>query len=391
MNQIIHKSNSVLTILSVILIVLMTRYMSYAMYNMWMFYDDNLSAQMSSRTLSICLIFLMLGICIYGKKYLGLTPVGRSVLSFFIYISIIAFFYLLFYNSSITTITTRVGLLMLPIFSFFSFYILSKSKVDKRILNILFAFFFISVVVDYFNQLYSNILLLDRNINVVYYIVIAFPIILFLNKKPISIVSFLIVSYAVLLSGKRGGVVALALGLIAYILFAQKKTKYLFYIAATTLMVVFAFNNIQISNRTLNRFDTADITSGRSNIYKDVFENYIESNVLALIVGNGYDAVAKTTSEGMTAHNDFLEILYDYGLIGLILFISLHVAFIKKILRMHKAGNDYLSVAIFLYSIFAVFSMVSHVVIYPYCFVLTAILGYLDGINSQQNNTVFIK
>ena len=84
-------------------------------------------------------------------------------------------------------------------------------------------------------------------------------------------------------------------------------------------------------------------------------ENVMSSNYLQLIFGHGYKSVLKLT--GGHAHNDFLEVLYDYGIIALALYLMFYISFFIEGLKMYKKNYIYarefmcsFAVAIFLAS-----------------------------------------
>ena len=70
--------------------------------------------------------------------------------------------------------------------------------------------------------------------------------------------------------------------------------------------------------------------NGRAEIMSKVLYllNY-ESNTSSIIFGHGVNAISRTI--GIGGHNDFLEVLYCYGIIGLVLFITFLIYLIKEI------------------------------------------------------------
>ena len=69
-----------------------------------------------------------------------------------------------------------------------------------------------------------------------------------------------------------------------------------------------------------NRFEAMneDEGNGRLDIYSDVFVQYLDSDLFSQLFGHGYNMVS-VVLKGPSAHNDFLEVLYDYGIIGFII------------------------------------------------------------------------
>ena len=81
----------------------------------------------------------------------------------------------------------------------------------------------------------------------------------------------------------------------------------------------------------------------------------------SFIFGDGYYGVVKIV--GGTAHNDFLEIFFDFGLIGFIAYINIYVVLLKNYLRMNKNKYPYRSQ--YLVSILTFIIMLSHVIMIP--------------------------
>ena len=125
-----------------------------------------------------------------------------------------------------------------------------------------------------------------------------------------------------------------------------------------------------------------DEGSGRIERYEDVLRLIRdEGNVGAIIFGHGYRTVETELGESASAHNDFLEVMYDYGVVGLFLFLLIHFALIKRILILRRIGSSYYEGYMMSYVIFLMMGMVSHLVIYPTYFVfLTSYWGAVEGL-----------
>lgn len=98
--------------------------------------------------------------------------------------------------------------------------------------------------------------------------------------------------------------------------------------------------------------------SGRTEIWRRVFELFRNSSAVELIVGRGFSAAG--ASLGIGAHNDFMEILLDYGIVGLMLYLWFWYQLILNRRRYQSTTGRFIydsSIIIFL-----VFSMVSAVI-----------------------------
>jgi O-antigen ligase len=153
------------------------------------------------------------------------------------------------------------------------------------------------------------------------------------DKRLIYVTAVVLMGVALILSGSRGGLVSLV-ATIVFLLILTTKTRsagsiVLKGVLAIALIGVIIFGASLIGGESsLTRFaETAasnDITSNRGHIWATTL-NVIKSNV---IFGNGMGAfgVAYTSFDSLSgverveqAHNDYLQVAADAGLIGLII------------------------------------------------------------------------
>lgn len=98
-----------------------------------------------------------------------------------------------------------------------------------------------------------------------------------------------------------------------------------------------------------NRFSQMqdDGGSGRDKIYKKLLDEFELSGVVNLSFGHGFSAVEEVL--GLPAHNDFLEILYDFGLIPFMVYLLFILKIlsenIKHFLRRKQLGGIYVFTA----------------------------------------------
>jgi O-antigen ligase len=138
----------------------------------------------------------------------------------------------------------------------------------------------------------------------------------------------------------------------------------------------------------MSRFSSIaeDGGSGRSGIYREVLQIQAESDIWNWIIGNGYNTVAQKTSQLLSAHNDWQEVLYDYGLVGLFIYITLHLLLVQKIRSLVQSKNEYAPVLAMSYVMFLLMSLTSHLIIYPtYFLYLVALWGAIFAITHQQS------
>ena len=84
---------------------------------------------------------------------------------------------------------------------------------------------------------------------------------------------------------------------------------------------------------------------------------------MSLIIGDGYYGVVNII--GGTAHNDFLEVFFDFGIIGFIVYLNIYINLFKKYYYMRKSNYKYSSQYLVSIISFLVMSMFSHVIMIP--------------------------
>ena len=77
----------------------------------------------------------------------------------------------------------------------------------------------------------------------------------------------------------------------------------------------------------IERIEGTSADNGRYEIYLKVINLIYNSNIIDIFTGHGQMAVKNDTGKG--AHNDILEIIYDYGIIAAFFYLSIILHFIK--------------------------------------------------------------
>lgn len=242
-------------------------------------------------------------------------------------------------------------------------------KYDIRKYPLLLYIAFIIIFIIMFNAMRSYYLIYDNKGAVadVYYLVGLLPIIFIYTPKKYRIIPFLLACVAVMMTGKRTGFLALATIFLVYFLPSDPKNRKPFIFRFVSLSLLFFVTYYVIMQLTgsfeLNMFDRLDKLgedggSGRSDRWIAVLQVMAsEQSILPIFVGYGHNAA--NTFIGGHVHNDFLEFLYDYGPIVLVLYISFFISMVRECRKMYKAQFRYareFSVAIIVSIFLAMFS-----------------------------------
>ncbi len=152
-----------------------------------------------------------------------------------------------------------------------------------------------------------------------------------------------VLAYALLLLASRGMVIAAGIALVALIvrLVLQDPRKLLLVLA---LLAISAAGMLLPGGEGLmQRFTGERVESGgsRTPIWRAVYDAYRDGDVKELLLGNGFDSSQAVVSRGFgtltSTHNAYLEVLYEFGLVGIGLFLALHVAAIVVSWRVRGA------------------------------------------------------
>ncbi|MCF2658965.1 O-antigen ligase family protein [Parabacteroides distasonis] len=153
-------------------------------------------------------------------------------------------------------------------------------------------------------------------------------------------------------------------------------------LVVTGIFLIFRYKADSITDVN-QRFDMLqeDGGNGRDLIYEDVIDRYSKSDFISKTFGRGFDTVkGKDTNMALSAHNDFLEVLYDFGAIGFVFYILIHFSLIKWTFRLFRACSQLAFPVLISYACFIVMSLVSHLILYPTYFgLLVSFWAYAES------------
>lgn len=230
--------------------------------------------------------------------------------------------------------------------------------------------------------------------NTVYYIVLCLPFVGCIKKKLVRYSLFGMIGALIVISMKRTAFLAYVLFLFVLYLYrtiTEKRPHYLRMIVfgtliATGLMIGYSVIMQRFGTNLLSTLSISAIRedqgSNRFYIYSQVLEAQRNSSFINWIIGHGYNGVwaAKVATDGLlgefvSAHNDILEVLYDYGIVGFFMYLSFIINLIREAIYSVKIKAEYAAPFIASLAILAVFSMTSHLIIYYYYCVMMIFWG----------------
>ncbi len=266
---------------------------------------------------------------------------------------------------------------LLPIYVFY--YFSRKGVLTEKILKIWFFVFVIVAFSDYYENKQRELEFLyeirssrEEIVNNAGYIILSlFPLLALFQKKPVLQYSILgVCMYFILLGYKRGAIIAAVLCAVWMIVqslrdksknnFKRIFTRVILTAAIIVVSIYVVQSLMQSSDFFINRLDATKEgdTSNRDILYGRISDYLInETNPFFLLFGNGADATLRIFS--CYAHNDWLEIAIDNGLITLLLYAAYWLSLIVTYFKGDKTSltSMMLGMFIIIYLFKTMFSM----------------------------------
>lgn len=219
--------------------------------------------------------------------------------------------------------------------------------------------------------------------NAVYYLIVFLPILSFFKRPLLRGVLSVFLVLLTLLSNKRTMLVAVVAYFLVFELLSNRRITKVKFICKSILYtggcigLYFVFPII-IQALDITVFKELELShiledggSNRFYIYGMLWVQQMRGSFTHWMIGDGYNAVlfSGICRDGIlgayvSAHNDYLEVLYDYGVVGLSLYLAFLGVMLKRGLTMVRAERTYGYA--FVGSVVMVFiiSLSSHLIIY---------------------------
>ena len=290
------------------------------------------------------------------------------------------------------------GLIPLPLFMLYFGSITSRYFKSDNVIIWTITIVVLLLAYYYLNNYYKNELFIVENTSSgAYAILYLLPFLLCHKKVVFQISSILLTLLIIMLSLKRGGFLALLAAVVVFLLITQigiKKQR--FNIKRLLLLIVLPLglyalilylNESVLEGLLFSRFENDETGSGRTYIYQQYWMLLWDSSPSQLIIGHGWMGSIRDSGIEFTCHNDFLEAIIDFGIIGFLFYILLYIELIKFCKRMVQNNNIYAPAMGASIALFFVNSMVSHILIYPKFLVLfTFFWGFMVSTTRSVTN-----
>ena len=327
---------------------------------------------------SMGLIFLY---SIYYITHSYVTLINCRVFRPFIYYLLMCLLYIVFVNGDRAVFDNFVQFmkitLALCIFIFIYICMRNNPQDIKYIYTIYFIIFVYALIIlirDYYMMMIAEAANADEGFdsNSGFMLASLIPMCFLLPMKRIKLILYVVALGACMVSGQR----AAALGALISVPIAYKYIKSslskkdlipLFLIAFVFLIIALPYIVGAIENFVLRASvdaDRGDVGSGRSVFWAIVINSYFSSNPIQMFLGHGYFAVNDMLEAeyGMPigAHNGFLDHLYTFGIVGLLLYLSVYLVIYRIYNDLKKECSTYSLVVLMIILIFLFRSATSH-------------------------------
>lgn len=256
-------------------------------------------------------------------------------------------------GASFWSIAVHIGLIVLWVLVIF---FMEDIVIDKRTYNLVILFEFVIWIITIY---YSGVALtnfsnysaeigqgdISNVLNISYNVLVLIPFLLQIKYKLIRNISLLISCGLIILSMKRGALLAMGLMLVIYYYMQVKSGKMkISLFKVTSILALFVIGVIVVNkitnNALLSRFTWESLSTGsnRNILYSAAINDILDRNFVEFLIGKGSGSSLATIGSGV--HNEILEMLFSYGLIGLIIYLWLIIRGLKLIFKLLKEKSN---------------------------------------------------
>lgn len=284
--------------------------------------------------------------------------------------------------------------------SFFVYYIARHNMLNSSDLKYFYSKYvyislFIFFISYYFNGLDSGDSVMDVGPSYLILPIFMYLIYFYWNHPKKMLLYYLVILFITAYAGKRTVFFIGLLGLLIYFYYFRvpysrmflKKTRIAIFISSVILCgSIYLYNTNPLFKYRVEQSSNPITEDSRSLVYGNIILEYLSFDSNQRIFGIGFHGVKSLfishSGKSIHAHNDYLELLIDTGVIGLSFYVLFIFAFLKYTLKKHDLRNK--SVLIFLLVSWLILSF-SQANIYTNTSIFNfVLLGFILGNNYKQ-------
>lgn len=267
-------------------------------------------------------------------------------------------------------------------------YGLMTAKVNKNSYPVIISILIlISILLFQYLSTYilsSNSIAIISN-DAIFSLVVFTPFVFFLRNRKVILIVILLISICTIFSQKRSAIFFVNLAIIIGLyLYYYETNKIISFLAGSIFLfvILYYFNDlksISFVESAVLRFETS-ADNGRAQIIKETLQSFSKGDVIDQLFGYGYNATIKNI--GLPSHNDFIEVMYNYGILSLSLYILAFVFIGSKCVMWFKHRRLFLDsyvCYIVAFTMLIGFSFYNSMVFSVYNVVFFMALGFADG------------
>lgn len=237
--------------------------------------------------------------------------------------------------------------------SFFPFYYFARQDLLKAKHLLWFLALILPIAIMQFLSNFDKITSLDlasgATLNVGYFFVGLIPFVFLIRNRILSIAIMLVLLFFIINSAKRGAIISGGIGLLLFIYYQMRTIEkgkrirgYLMIGIGVIIMGYFLYDIYMSQEYLIRRMEkmAEGDSSGRDSIYTNIFNAwYYSESPFRLLFGFGFASSLRLSGSGLLAHNDWLELLSNTGLTGVLIYLSLFVSGFKRVFNKRWTSN----------------------------------------------------
>ena len=304
------------------------------------------------------LSFVLLSLyCVY-EDYIryGFSGIEKAIL-IFTGLNLIYFFVsYLWSNPS----TTTLGNTLYALLAFVMFAFLGKEGIlTQKFILVSALSLTVAAIPSFFNAQQLALAKLasggdETTVNASTIFLMLLPLLFCLRNRVVSLVLFCVCLFFLISGAKRGNILAAVIPAVLYAWMLYKENKRNVFKISVLIIAIAAIalwiKDLVLSDEYLLRRLEQTLegnTSGRDVIYSTMWDMwYGVGSIVNLLFGYGYNGTFLYSPMHKFAHNDWLEILVDFGLLGAIFYAAIFISFARLYFRLDRGYPRLVCIAI---------------------------------------------
>lgn len=304
------------------------------------------------------LSFVLLGLyCVYaGYIRYSFSGVEKAIL-LFTGLNLIYFFVSYLWNNPSTTTlgNTLYALLAFVMFAFLG----KKGTLTRKFILVSAVLLTVAAIPSFYNAQQLALAKIasggdETTVNASVLFLMLLPLLLCVKKRIVALVLYCVCLFFLIMGAKRGNILAAIIPSILFLwmLFKENKRnvfKISLLLIAVAAIAVWAKDMVLSDDYLLSRYEQTleGNTSGRDVIYSTMWNMWSGTdNIVNLLFGYGYNGTFLYSPMHKFAHNDWLEILVDFGLLGALFYAAIFISFARLYFRLDRGYPRLVCIAI---------------------------------------------